>query len=97
MHAAKRFGGIFDYAGRKQRLAEIDLTLAEADVWNDRAAAESLTRERAGLERARHDDPIPPSSPVVTSVGRMPSTLCPGSIATAPWSRAALTVVLPVA
>ena len=52
MRAAKRFGGIFDYAGRKQRLAEIDLTLAEADVWNDRAAAESLTRERAGLERS---------------------------------------------
>ena len=52
VHAAKRFGGIFDYAGRKQRLAEIDLTLAEADVWNDRAAAESLTRERAGLERS---------------------------------------------
>ncbi len=52
MRAAKRFGGIFDYAGRKQRLEEIDLTLAEADVWNDRAAAESLTRERAGLERS---------------------------------------------
>ena len=37
------------------------------------------------------------SVPVVTSVGRMPSTLCPASIATASWSRSAAAVVLPVA
>ena len=42
-------------------------------------------------------DVVGASVPVVTSVGRMPSTLCPASIATAPWSRSALTVVLPVA
>ena len=42
-------------------------------------------------------DVVGASLPVVTSVGRMPSTLCPASIATAAWSRLALMVVLPVA
>ena len=42
-------------------------------------------------------DVVGASLPVVTSVGRMPSTLCPASIATAAWSRSALLVVLPVA
>ena len=42
-------------------------------------------------------DVLGASLPVVTSVGRMPSTFCPASIATAPWSRSALMVVLPVA
>ena len=42
-------------------------------------------------------DVVGASLPVVTSVGRMPSTLCPASIATATWLRSALTVVLPVA
>ena len=51
MGAAKRFGGIFDYPGRKQRLEEVDLTLADPDAWNDRDAAESLARERASLEK----------------------------------------------
>ena len=42
-------------------------------------------------------DVVGASAPVVTSVGRMPSTLCAGSIATATWSRSAVMVVLPVA
>ena len=42
-------------------------------------------------------DVVGASGLVVTSVGRMPSTLCPASIATAVWSRSALMVVLPVA
>ena len=42
-------------------------------------------------------DVVGASAPVVTSVGRMPSTLWLASIKTAPWSRSALTVVLPVA
>ena len=50
--AAKHSGGIFDYAGRKERLEEIDLTLSDPDAWNDRDAAESLSRERAGLEKS---------------------------------------------
>ena len=49
---AKRFGGIFDYSGRKQRLEEIDLTLADPEAWNDRDVAESLSRERASLEKS---------------------------------------------
>ena len=50
--AAKHFGGIFDYAGRKERLEEIDLTLSDPDAWNDRDAAESLSRERATLGKS---------------------------------------------
>ena len=42
-------------------------------------------------------DVVGASLPVVRSVGRMPSTLCPASIITATWSRSALMVVLPVA
>ena len=41
-------------------------------------------------------DVVGAPAPVVTSVGRMASTLCPASIATATWSRSAA-VVLPVA
>ena len=37
------------------------------------------------------------SLPVVTSVGRMPSTVCPASIDTTLWSRSAVAAVLPVA
>ena len=42
-------------------------------------------------------DVVGAAAPVVTSVGRMPSTLCPVSIATTLWVRSALVVVLPVA
>ena len=42
-------------------------------------------------------DVVGASAPVVTSVGRMPSTFCPASISTAAWWRSALMVVLPVA
>ena len=41
-------------------------------------------------------DVVGASVPVVTSVGRMPSTLCEASIMTAVWVRSAA-VVLPVA
>ena len=42
-------------------------------------------------------DVVGASVPVVTSVGRMPSTFWLASIATAAWARSALRVVLPVA
>ena len=42
-------------------------------------------------------DVVGASAPVVTSVGRMPSTLCVASIATAAWARTAVVVVLLVA
>ncbi|MDE0350746.1 MAG: peptide chain release factor 2 [Gammaproteobacteria bacterium] len=44
--------GYLDYAGRKERLEEIDLTLSDPDAWNDREVAESLARERAALEKS---------------------------------------------
>lgn len=44
------FGGIFDYANRKERLAEVELELAEPDVWNDPDRAQELGRERSSLE-----------------------------------------------
>ncbi len=43
-------GGIFDYANRKDRLAEVELELAEPDVWNDPDRAQALGKERAALE-----------------------------------------------
>ena len=43
-------GGIFDYAQRKDRLAEVELELAEPSVWDDPDRAQALGRERAALE-----------------------------------------------
>ena len=43
-------GGIFDYANRKERLAEVELELAEPSVWDDPERAQELGRERASLE-----------------------------------------------
>ncbi len=44
------FGGIFDYANRKDRLAEVELELSEPDVWNEPDRAQELGRERSSLE-----------------------------------------------
>ena len=43
-------GGIFDFANRKDRLAEVELELAEPSVWEDPGRAQELGRERASLE-----------------------------------------------
>lgn len=43
-------GGIFDYDLRKERLAEVELELAEPDVWNDAERAQKLGKERSSLE-----------------------------------------------
>ena len=43
-------GGIFDYETKKERLAEVELELAEPDVWSDPAAAQALGKERSSLE-----------------------------------------------
>jgi len=48
--ALKRLGGIFDYVTKKERLAEVELELAEPNVWNDQERAQSLGRERSSLE-----------------------------------------------
>ncbi|WP_144062377.1 peptide chain release factor 2 [Simiduia agarivorans] len=42
--------GYLDYAAKKERLAEVELELAEPDVWNDQARAQALGRERSSLE-----------------------------------------------
>jgi peptide chain release factor 2 len=44
------FGGIFDYANRKDRLAEVELELSEPDVWDEPDRAQELGRERSSLE-----------------------------------------------
>ena len=46
----KRSGGIFDYAGNKDRLEEVSRELENPDVWNDPEKAQALGRERAQLE-----------------------------------------------
>ncbi len=46
----KRSGGIFDYPTRKHRLEEIELELADPDVWNDQDRAQMLGKERSALD-----------------------------------------------
>lgn len=48
--APMRLGGIFDYAEKIDRLAEVELELAEPDVWNDQDRAQALGKERSNLE-----------------------------------------------
>ncbi|WP_185231461.1 peptide chain release factor 2 [Teredinibacter franksiae] len=42
--------GYLEYAEKKERLAEVELELAEPDVWNDASRAQALGRERSLLE-----------------------------------------------
>ncbi len=44
------FGGIFDYDNRKERLAEVELELADVSVWDNPDEAQKLGRERSSLE-----------------------------------------------
>ena len=43
-------GGIFDYANKKERLAEVELELGEPSVWDNPQRAQELGKERAALE-----------------------------------------------
>lgn len=43
-------GGIFDYANKKERLAEVELELGEPKVWDNPQRAQELGKERASLE-----------------------------------------------
>ncbi len=45
-----RFGGIFDFDGKQERLKEVSLELESPDVWSDQNRAEALGRERSQLE-----------------------------------------------
>jgi peptide chain release factor 2 len=47
-------GGIFDYAGKSERLEEVNLQLESPEVWNDPDLAQQLGKERAVLERPVH-------------------------------------------
>ena len=46
-----RFGGIFDFDHKLERLQEVELELADGDVWNDRERAQQLGKERSSLEQ----------------------------------------------
>ena len=47
-------GGIFDFDLSKERLAEVELELAEPSVWDDPERAQELGRERSALEGVVH-------------------------------------------
>jgi len=44
-------GGIFDYEAKQERLTEVLRELEDPEVWNDPERAQSLGRERSGLEQ----------------------------------------------
>ena len=50
MRVTLRSGGIFDFENKQQRLEEVDLELADPNVWDDQARAQTLNKERAQLE-----------------------------------------------
>ena len=45
-----RFGGIFDYDEKSQRLIEVERELENPDLWSNPEQAEALGIERAQLE-----------------------------------------------
>lgn len=49
-HAPTCSGGTFDYAGKQERLAEVELELGEPAVWENPERAQVLGRERSALE-----------------------------------------------
>ena len=46
----RRFGGIFDYAEKSRRLAEVQRELENPDIWNNPDKAQALGKEKAQLE-----------------------------------------------
>lgn len=47
----KRFGGIFDYAQKVERLEEVTRELEDPSIWDDQERAQALGKERASLEQ----------------------------------------------
>jgi peptide chain release factor 2 len=47
----KRFGGIFDYAHKVERLEEVTRELEDPSVWENQERAQALGKERASLEQ----------------------------------------------
>lgn len=54
MNAFKRFGGIFEFDSKRERLEEVVRELEASDVWNNPEQAQSLGKERAQLEAVVH-------------------------------------------
>ncbi len=46
-----RRGGIFDYDGKSERLAEVQRELEQPDIWNKPEHAQALGQERVQLEK----------------------------------------------
>ena len=53
-NARPHSGGIFDYAGQKERLEEVDLRLENPNIWDDPAEAQALGQERVRLQQVVH-------------------------------------------
>ncbi len=51
MSALPHCGGIFDYAGNRERLEEVDLILESPAIWEQPEQAQKLGQERARLEQ----------------------------------------------
>ena len=49
-----RRGGIFDYEGKSERLAEVQRELEQPGIWNEPARAQALGQERVQLEKVVH-------------------------------------------
>lgn len=58
-----RFGGIFDYDAKKQRLAAVKVELEDPTVWKNQEKAQALGKERSELEE------------VVTNLARLTQSL----------------------
>ena len=48
--ANKRFGGIFDFENKQQRLEEVSQLLEDPTIWNDNELSQKLGKERRELE-----------------------------------------------
>ena len=48
----KRFGGIFDYDLKKERLEEVLRELEDPNIWNDQARAQKMAKEKGELENS---------------------------------------------
>ena len=45
-----RFGGIFDFENKQQRLEEVSQLLEDPNIWNDSERSQKLGKERRELE-----------------------------------------------
>lgn len=48
----KRFGGIFNYDLKKERLEEVLRELEDPNIWNDQARAQAMSKEKGELENS---------------------------------------------